>query len=84
LPRGWETGAVCLALGDVAHAAEVFVDGQSLGRRIMPPYRYELPDKRKGSTIELDIRVINTPQNVFGQNRVSSGLLGPVQLCFLE
>ncbi|MCL5674678.1 MAG: hypothetical protein M1501_02890 [Candidatus Omnitrophica bacterium] len=70
---------VWLDLGEVFNAAEVFVNGKSLGRRILPPWKYKLPELTKKGTFNLEIRIINTPQNLYGKKRVKSGLLGPVR-----
>ena len=57
-------GAV-LDLGDVRYTCEAFVNGKSLGVKVMPPYRYELPDELLLDTNTLEIRVSNTPGNQY-------------------
>jgi len=52
-----------LDLGDVRHTGEVFLNGHSLGVRIMKPYRYLLPHSLMLPENRLEIRVSNTPGN---------------------
>jgi hypothetical protein len=59
-----EAGAV-LELGDVRYTCEVFLNDQSLGVKVMPPYRYELPDALLLDDNKLAIRVSNTPGNQY-------------------
>ncbi len=80
LPKACQNHTVWLDLGEIANAVEVLVDGVSLGKCILPPWRYELPTTLRNDSINLEIRVINTPQNLFGKERVKAGLLGPVTL----
>ena len=70
-----------LDLGDLAHAAEVWVDGVCLGRRVAPPWRFTVPASERTGR-ELDIRVINTPNNLFETQTRPSGLFGPVTLAY--
>lgn len=69
--------AACLDLGDLANACEVWVDGQCLGRRIAPPWRFAIPVAPRTDR-ELEIRVINTPNNLFESTARLAGLVGPV------
>ncbi|MBR2343757.1 MAG: hypothetical protein IKA64_05840 [Clostridia bacterium] len=55
-------GAV-LDLGEVLYTAEVFLNGKSLGVRVMPPYTFELPSELLLDRNKLEIRVSNTPAN---------------------
>ena len=57
------SGNAVLDLGDVRYTCEVFVNGESLGTRVMPPYRYELPSELLREENKLEIRVSNTPGN---------------------
>lgn len=57
------SGAAVLALGDVRHSCEVFLNGQSLGVRVMKPYRFDVPDGLLQTENLLEIRVSNTPGN---------------------
>ena len=52
-----------LDLGDVRHTCEVFLNGQSLGIRVMKPYRYEISADMLTEDNLLQIRVSNTPGN---------------------
>jgi len=52
-----------LDLGDVRHTCEVFLNGRSLGVRVMKPYRYEIPAESLLEYNQLQIRVSNTPGN---------------------
>jgi len=70
-----------LDLGDLANAAEVRVDGVCLGRRVAPPWRFTVPASPRAAR-EVEIRVINTPQNLFDAQPRSSGLFGPVTIVF--
>jgi hypothetical protein len=54
-----------LDLGDVRYTCEVFINGKSLGVKIMPPYRYELPEDLIKDENKLEIRVTNTPGNQY-------------------
>lgn len=62
-PAGLDLGGAVLDLGDVRHSCEVFLNGVSLGVRVMKPYRYLLaPDQLRSDNL-LEIRVSNTPGN---------------------
>lgn len=52
-----------LDLGDVRHTCEVFLNGQSLGIRVMKPYRYEISADMMTEENLLQIRVSNTVGN---------------------
>lgn len=59
-------GGVILDLGEVASACEVFLNGRSLGVRVVSPWRYEIGQeallKEKN---HLAIRVTNNPANAY-------------------
>ena len=59
-----------LDLGDVRYTAEVFLNGKSLGVKVMPPYRYELPEELLEDENRLEIRVSNTPANQYQYTKV--------------
>ncbi|MBQ3824437.1 MAG: hypothetical protein II808_04410, partial [Clostridia bacterium] len=59
----FEGGPAVLDLGDVRHTCEVFLNGKSLGVRVMKPYRYEIPADALKKENLLQIRVSNTPAN---------------------
>jgi len=52
-----------LDLGDVRYSCEVFVNGESLGIRVVKPYRFEIPVSLMREDNLLEIRVSNTPGN---------------------
>ena len=62
---GKPSSPAVLDLGDVRYTAEVFVNGKSLGVKIMPPYRYEIPTEILENDNKLEIRVTNTPGNQY-------------------
>ena len=73
-------------LGDVYETATLTLDGQPLGTRICPPYRFATGPLTVG-THELTIDVINTFDHaipdIFALTEpvAPSGILGPVTLC---
>ena len=73
-------------LGDVYETATLTLDGQPLGTRICPPYRFATGPLTVG-THELTIDVINTLDHaipdIFALTEpvAPSGILGPVTLC---
>ena len=71
--------AAWLDLGELADACEVWVDGQCLGRRVAPPWRFAIPAASPEER-ELEVRVINTPNNLFEMQCRPVGLAGPVRL----
>ena len=54
-----------LDLGDVRYTAEVFLNGKSLGVRVMPPYTYVIKAANIAEDNELEIRVTNTAANEY-------------------
>ena len=52
-------------LGEAAHAAEVTLNGVSLGTKLMSPYRYDLPLSLLRNENELVVRVTNGAANEF-------------------
>jgi hypothetical protein len=82
-----EPGAV-LDLGEAFEVAEVWINEQSVGVRICPPYVFELGDAVRQGRNEVRIEVTNTlvrsqrdPLSMFAALE-PSGLLGPVTLKF--
>ncbi len=59
----FDGGPAVLDLGDVRYTCEVFLNGKSLGVRVMKPYRYEIPADALKKENLLQIRVSNTPAN---------------------
>jgi len=77
---GSGSGRWRLDLGKVCHLAEVWIDDRSLGKRLWPPFVFELPaGMEAGRTYRLRIRVGNLINNNYGQE-AASGLFGPVVL----
>lgn len=80
-----EQGCWQLDLGRVGEAAEVFVNGESAGVRIVPPYVFDISSVKEGVN-ELCVVVSNhsgyTQRDGFSRflNFEPSGLLGPVKL----
>lgn len=68
-----------LDLGDLANACEVRIDGLSLGRRVAPPWTFEVPPAPRAER-DLEVRVINTPEPLFETAAKAVGLFGPVTL----
>lgn len=62
-PEG--AGTVFLDLGDVKYCCEAFLNGISLGVRVMAPYTYAVEPDMLLDTNKLDIRVSNTAANQF-------------------
>ncbi len=54
-----------LDLGDVRYTAEVKLNGESLGKRVMPPYRYAIPSYSLEDSNTLEITVANTAANQY-------------------
>lgn len=78
LPQG--SGRLQIDLGKVSHLAEVWLDGRSLGKRLWPPFVFEVPRAtRTEGPCRLRIRVGNLINNNYGQD-AASGLFGSVQL----
>ena len=80
-----ESGKYLLDLGQVGEAAEVFVNGESAGVRILPPYVFDVSNLKPGSN-EITVIVSNhsghRERDGFSQylHFEPSGLLGPVVL----
>ncbi|MGI6335920.1 MAG: glycosyl hydrolase [Eubacteriales bacterium] len=58
-------GCVTLDLGEVKYSCEVFLNGVSLGVRVMKPYTYALPENLLETENTLHIRVSNTAANAY-------------------
>ncbi|MFC1454025.1 hypothetical protein ACFLQL_02470 [Verrucomicrobiota bacterium] len=76
LPEKAKGRALLLDMGAVADGAEIRLNGRLIGRRILPPWRYELPPTNKKRLL-LEVRVFNTMSNVFCPPGLPSGWLGP-------
>ncbi|MGN0994530.1 MAG: hypothetical protein ACI4PD_05350, partial [Butyricicoccus sp.] len=79
-------GEKTLDLGEVGETAEVFLDGESRGVRMTPPYRFPLGELACGRSYRLAVEVTNTPvyqiHDKFSvyQPIHASGLVGPVRV----
>ena len=79
-------GRFTLDLGQVLVAAEVFVNGRSVGVRLARPFSFDLTEKVREGENTIDVHVASTiaphyqtiPALHLGP--VKSGLLGPVRL----
>jgi hypothetical protein len=76
-----------LDLGEVLVAAEVLVNGLSVGSKVAAPFKFDLSGKVQPGDNEIEIRVANTlaphytiPKKAMHLGPVESGLVGPVQL----
>jgi hypothetical protein len=92
LNRQQVAGKVLLELGEANSVAEVLVNGQHAGVRLIQPYRFDITELVKDGSNRLEIRVANTLANhmstyptpfVF-EGQTVSGLLGPVRIRFLS
>lgn len=64
--RPEEMGAtMTLDLGTVYHSCEVFLNGESIGVRVMSPYHFEIPISSIRPENTLEIRVSNSVANEF-------------------
>lgn len=68
-----------LDLGQVAHAAEVWVNGRSCGARLWGPHVYAVGEALRPGANEIRVRVANLINNSYGEP-APSGLLGPVRI----
>ncbi|MCG2661131.1 MAG: hypothetical protein L6437_12915 [Kiritimatiellae bacterium] len=80
LPENCRGKKLALSLGRLSNATEVLINGQSLGRRILPPWNFDISSFGGEKNLELEIRIVNTPQNLFCLERIASGLFGPVEI----
>jgi len=77
---------VTLDLGDLVSSAEVIINGQSIGRRLTPPWRFDVTDAVRPGENRIEVLIYNTLGNYYLTNPTSfagntrSGLIGPVKL----
>ena len=78
-------GRTLLDLGQVLVAAEVLVNGKTVGVRLARPFRFDLTEHVRAGANELEVRVANTiaphytvTNRVANLGPTASGLLGPV------
>jgi hypothetical protein len=83
-----QTGSstVTLDLGELVSTAEVIINGKPAGKRLSPPWQFDLTGKVKSGENRLEILIYNTLGNYYlttpGRyvGSTKSGLLGPVRL----
>ena len=68
-----------LDLGRVDFVARLWVNGVEIGRRLWPPFRFDITTAVKDGRNRIRVRVGNLVSNSYGQP-VESGLRGPVRL----
>jgi hypothetical protein len=68
-----------LDLGKVCHAAEVWVNGKSMGQKLWGPYVFDVSKALHTGKNEIRVRVANLINNSYGDVQ-ESGLFGPVAL----
>jgi len=68
-----------LDLGDVKHMAEVWVNGEAVGQKLWPPFKFDLGRAMRQGDNHIKIRVGNLLSNAMKQEG-ESGLFGPVVL----
>jgi len=77
---------VVLDLGSVAAAAELRVNGQSVGVRVSPPWQFDISKQVKPGENRIEVLVCNTLANHYltvptkYRGQPTSGLLGPVAI----
>jgi len=87
-PEQAESKIISIDLGEVVASAEVFVNGKSVGRRLISPWKFDLTGQLNSGDNKIEILVyntlgnhyLNTPSTYVG--RIKSGLIGPVKLSF--
>jgi hypothetical protein len=73
-------------LGDLVSSAELFVNGQSAGIRLAPPWTFDITRLAKEGNNELEVLIYNTIANNYNsiptryRGEIRSGLIGPVIL----
>lgn len=87
----WKSGELWLNLGDVRYCAEVWVNGNFVGHSCWAPYQFNLTPFLSQGKNDLRIYCCNLISNEYawdllgsrgGGEMLSSGVLGPVQLCY--
>jgi hypothetical protein len=72
-------GVTTLDLGQVAHVAEVWVNGKSVGSRMWAPHVFDVTSAFRPGENRIRIRVANLINNSYDDPQ-PSGLMGPVVL----
>ena len=70
-------------LGNVHHCAALWINGQRIGARLWPPFRFDITNAIKSGQNQLRIRIGNLVNNSYGDAQ-PSGLKGPVRILFWE
>lgn len=65
-----------LELEDVRESASVLINGQFVGTRLWPPYRWDITKSVRPGINEVRIQVANTLANLYGKEVLPSGLSG--------
>ena len=71
--------SMVLDLGKVCHAAEVWVNGKSVGARLWGPYTFDVGKALRPGSNEIRVRVANLINNSYDDLQ-PSGMFGPVTL----
>jgi len=79
---------IFIDLGDLVASAEVFVNGKLIGKRLTPPWKFNLTGQVSPGDNRIEVLIYNTlgnyyqttPSSYIGNTR--SGLIGPVKLLF--
>jgi len=83
-----ENRSISIDLGKVVASAEVFVNGESAGKRLISPWKFDLTGKLKPGNNQIEVLVYNTLGNHYLNTsstyigRTASGLIGPVKIYF--
>jgi hypothetical protein len=73
------SGKTYIDLGTVHDMAEIWINGKNAGKKLWPPYRFEISDLVMEGENTLKVRVGNLVDNYY-VNPIPSGLLGPVKI----
>ncbi|MRN54694.1 glycosyl hydrolase [Paenibacillus monticola] len=65
-----------LELENVRESASVLINGQFVGTRLWPPYRWDITKALRPGSNEIRIQVANTLANLYGKEVLPSGLSG--------
>ncbi|NMC36947.1 MAG: hypothetical protein GYA41_01330 [Bacteroidales bacterium] len=77
-------------LGEVVSSAEVFINGESAGIRLAPPWKFDITGQVRKGENKIEILVLNTIANNYTsiptryRGSIRSGLIGPVTVNFYQ
>lgn len=77
-------------LGDLVSSAEVLVNGKSAGIKLSPPWKFDISILAHSGENKIEVLIYNTLANNYTtiptryRGPIKSGLIGPVNLNFLE